>query len=621
LATEKPAANEASAFVHMLRDRAARDPRSVALRVKRLGLWEETTWAGLADRVRVLAAGLTDLGVKVGDPVGIIASATPEAFALDLAIQAIGALTLPIHPYTSIADIRRPLELARVKVLLVGDLETADRLRSATELDSAPIETTVLIEGTAVRPSHNWTNLTLADLENRGRARGGSSSLDALVKERRADEAMSLHATAGTGGEPRLIRITSGNLVAAWSELFERFAPAAGDPFVVEAPISHAAGHATLLLLPLTFGATAHFPEHPGAVDEAMSDVLPAFSIALPQRWESRAAAIRAAVQQSGPIQRWAYRASMFAQRRLIARRTARGRSGLPLLAAASVGRFMVLNRILAKGGLHRLRHAAVGGRNVTTDVLDFWRSMGVPLVEFYGATEAAGLIAYQVETHAAPGTGLKPPSNMQVRIAEDGEIDIRGPGVALATGDGRGGQEGDGWIGTGDRGSLDARGVLTLSYRMSDLVTFEGQDVPVGEIERLLRNAIYIKNAAVVGRNRSALSALIDLDMPGVAAWARANGVRYGSLNSLARTPEVIGMVRGIIEATNETLSTKGMPAVKKFAVLDTTDGFEHTDVLAMTGEVRRDEVEKRYASIIDSLYENSQHPQKVRSHSEAKA
>jgi long-chain acyl-CoA synthetase len=620
VATDRPAAIEANALVHLLRDRAARDPQSVALRVKRLGLWQETTWLRLSVRVRNLALGLKALDVKVGDAVAIIAAATPEAVALDLAIQAIGALTLPINPYTSLADVRHLLDSARVRVILIGDLETADRLRTASELDDAAIETMVLIEGTSVRRLHAWRSVTLSELEGQGRTGDDKMSLELLVDGRFAKEPMSLHATAGTEGRSRLVPVTSTNLIAAWGEFLGGFQPTAGDRFVVEAPISHVAGRASVLLLPLLFGAVAHFPEHSAAVDEAMTDVVPNLSIALPQRWETRAASLRGAVQQSGLVHRWAYRASLAAQEKLRAGAPA-GRGSMWLRrSAALVGRWLVLGRILSKSGFHRLRHAAIGGRNVAPEILEFWRALGVPLVEFYGTTEASGLIAYQVND-APPGTDLRPPSNLELRISADGQIEIRGPAVArIEDSDRMPGSSDDGWLATGDRGSLDAHDVLTLSNRLSDMVAFQGKDVPIGEIERLLRNRGYIRHAAVVGRDRPSLAALVDLDMPSVAAWARANSVRYGSLNSLARTPEVIGLVRTIVDATNTTLAEQGLPPVMNFAVLETTEGFEESDVLALTGEVRREEVEKRYAAIIESLYARNHRNETVSSHSEAK-
>ena len=622
VATDKPLAIEANALVHLLRDRAARDPQSVALRVKRLGLWQETTWLELGMRVRDLALGLTGLDVKVGDAVAIIAAATPEAVAIDLAIQTIGAMTLPISPFTSLADVRHLIDSAGVRVILIGDLETADRLRTASELNDAAIETMVLIDGTSTQRSHAWRSITFSDLEGLGRAADHKMSLDYLVKERRAEEPMSLHATAGTGGRSRLVQITSTNLIAAWGEFLNAFQPAAGDRFVVEAPISHVAGRASVLLLPLLFGAVAHFPEHSAAVDEAMTDVVPNLSIALPQRWEMRAAAVRGAVQESGLVHRWAYRASLAAQIKLSADARAGRSSAWLRRAAALVGRWLVLGRILTKSGFRRLRHAAIGGRNVAPEILEFWRAMGVPLVEFYGTTESSGLVAYQIAHDAAAGTDLRPPSNLELRIAQDGQIEIRGPAVArVAYSDGATGSSDNGWLATGDRGSLDAQHVLTLSNRLSDIVTFEGEDVPIGEIERLLRSRGYIRHAAVVGRNRPSLAALVDLDMTSVAAWARANSVRYGSLSSLARTTEVIALVRTIVDATNTTLAEQGLPPVENFAVLETTEGFEETDVLALTGEVRRDEVEKRYAVIIESLYARNHRDETVSSHSEAKA
>jgi long-chain acyl-CoA synthetase len=457
--------------------------------------------------------------------------------------------------------------------------------------------------------------MTFSELEGQGRAAKSSASLADLVKDRRAGEPMSFHATAGTRGRPRLVRISSTDLITAWTEFLKGFQPGPKDSFVVEAPVSHVAGRAAVLLLPLLYGATAHFPEHPAAVDEAMADAVPTLSIALPQRWEARAAAIRGAVEESGPIHRWA------AQHALNADRVAGRGSALPRRVAATVGRWLVLGRILSKNGLGRLRHAATGGRTVAPDILEFWRDMGVPLVEFYGTTEAGGLIAYQSTAKAGAGSGLRPSSNLELRIARDGQIEVRSAAGSIEALERAPGKSDGGWLATGDRGSLDEHGLLTLSYRLSDLVTFEGREIPVGEIERLLRNRGYIRNAAVVGRDRPYLAALIDLDMPSVAAWARANSVRYGSLNSLGRTPEVIQLVRTIVDATNTTLAAQGLPPVKNFAVLDITEGFEQTDVLALTGEVRRDEVEKRYAATIDSLYSGQLHDVTVHSHSEAKA
>src|SRR5258708_17195566 len=426
----------------------------------------------------------------------------------------------------------------------------------------------------------------------------------------------------GAGGRLRLVRITSATLIAAWSEFLDGFGPSAQDSFVVESPRAHVGGRAAALLLPLLYGAAADFPEHPAAVDEAMAEVVPTLSIALPQRWETRAAALRGGVQQSGPIHRWAFRASRGAHQKMNAERAAGRPSPLPRRAGAVVGAWLVLGRILSKNGLHQLRRAATGGRNVAADVLEFWRAMGVPLVEFYGTTEAGGLIAYQAAAASGPGTGLRPPSTLELQIGDDGQIEVRGAGLGrVDDGDRSSAAPGDGWVATGDRGKLDANGELTLSYRLSDLALVESRDVPVGDIERLLRNRGYVLHAAVICRDLPFLIALVDLDMPGVAAWARANSVPYGSLNSLARTPEGVAPLQTIVDRPDVTLAAPNMPPGKEYAVLDTTEGFEQTDVLALTGEVRRDEVEKRYAAIVDRLYSSRHHDQAVPTKSEAKA
>jgi long-chain acyl-CoA synthetase len=304
--------------------------------------------------------------------------------------------------------------------------------------------------------------------------------------------------------------------------------------------------------------------------------VAPPISIALPQRWERRVADLETRVRESGPLHRWAYHASLDARR------------------LSGPGRWLVLDPIRRKLGLRRLRVAVVGGRHVPPELLDFWRRVGVPLVEFYSATEACGVIAFQPRP-APSGRGFHPLSRVRVRIGEDGEIEIEIGGAHAAAG---------GWLRTGDRGSLAEDGTLTLDYRLSDVIAVEGREVAIGEIERALRAQGHIRHVAVVGRDRPFLAALVELDFPSVAAWARANAVRYGSLGSLAGNPEVVALIASAVEAANAGLRERGLPPVEEFAVLGATEGFEAADVLALTGEVRRGEVEERYRATIESLY-----------------
>lgn len=261
------------------------------------------------------------------------------------------------------------------------------------------------------------------------------------------------------------------------------------------------------------------------------------------------------------------------------------------------LGRWLVLNPIRRKLGLHRLRAAAAGGRYMPPDLLDFWRRIGVPLIEFYGTTEACGLIAFQASTSAAAGSGMRPHSSISVEIDASGQVTVSGPGVAF------GEAGGQGWFGTGDRGEL-SEGQLSLSYRLGDVVEIDGREVPIGEIERTLRSQGHIRHVAVVGGGHPHLSALIELDYPSVAAWARTNSVRYSSLSSLAENHQVFELIQAAVEAANRSLEERGLPRVERFRILGATEGFENADVLALTGEIRRGQVETRYKDMIDSLY-----------------
>jgi long-chain acyl-CoA synthetase len=589
---DKVGSGEAAALVDLLRDRVERESSSIALRVKRLGLWEELSWAAYGQQVRDLAVGLAAHGVKAGDAIGVMAEATPESVGIDLAAQVLGAATLPINPYSSMSDVRYLVDNGRVRLLVIGDLETVDRLRAAADLEGSGITTAVIIEGATARPVRDWNLLTLADLRAEGAGSSRKEALSDLVSGRTAQETIALQPTAGSTAPPRLAAISSENLESAWTEFLAGLNPTAADAFVVEAPLYHVTGHASALLLPLLFGTVAHFPEHPGAVDEAMSDVAPTISMALPQRWETRAADLTTRVRESGIVNRWAYRSAMQTQRR----RAADGAGAHHKLLAA-LGRWLVLDPIRRKLGVNRLRAAAVGGHYMPADLLEFWRLVGVPLIEFYGTTEACGLIAFQGSTSALAGTGMRPPSTLSVKLDGSGQIMISGKGVASGV------HAEQVWVGTGDTGQL-SEGVLSLSHRLTDIVEIGGRDVSIGEIERTLRSQGHIRYVAVVGGGRPHLTALVELDYPSVSGWARTSGVRYSSLSSLAENQEVAGLIAAAVEASNHQLEERGLPRVEGFRILRASEGFENADVLALTGEVRRGEVEARYKHVIDSLY-----------------
>jgi long-chain acyl-CoA synthetase len=604
-AAEKVRSGEAAALVDLLRERVEQEPARIALRVKRLGLWEELSWAAYGKRVRDLTAGLAAVGVKAGDAVAVMAEATAEAVAVDLAVQAIGAATLPINPYSSMSDVRYLVDHGGATLLVIGDLETVDRLRAAAELDGAAITTAIILEGTATREVRDWRLFSFAELNALGAGSERRESLGDVVGTRTAQERIALHPTAGTTAHPRLTAISSENMEAAWTEFLTGLSPTRRDSFVVETPPYHVTGHASVLLLPLLFGAVAHFPEHPAAVEEAMAEVAPTISIALPQRWESRAADLTARVRESGFIHRLAYGAAVAAQTKVSAGEPAGG----PQRALAAAARWLVLDPIRRKLGLHRLRAAAVGGRYMPPDLLEFWRRVGVPLIEFYGTTEACGLIAFQTSPHAAAGTGMRPHSGVSVKIGGGGEVTISGRAVATAEAGGHdssahhAGRDARGWVGTGDRG-LMSDDLLNLSYRLSDVVEMSGREVPIGEIERILFSQGHIRYVAVVGRGRPHLAALIELDYPSVAAWARTNSVRYGSLGSLAENQQVRELIESAVDASNRSLEERGLPRVEGFKILSATEGFESTNVLALTGAIRRGEVETRYKPSIESLY-----------------
>jgi long-chain acyl-CoA synthetase len=587
-------------LIQLLDARMRDSPRAIAVRAKRLGLWEETTWGRLGDLVSRLAAGLASRGVGEGAVFGIISETTREVLALDLACQALGALSFPIHPSTPLDELQQEISEANVLGLAIGNPEILDRLRGRIKLAASNVQFAVMMESKAVWPEAEVQTLTLADLERAGAESLVQLEWSALVSQRTPDIPIALHATSGSSGKPHLATVSSASLLAAWSEFFERWRPTPWDRYVVELPISHLAGRAAMLLLPLRHGTVLHFPEHRDALIDAMVEVTPTISIALPATWKSRASEVHGRIDQSGRLRRRICELSL-AKRRESMRPDIAARSTKML---GALGWWCVLRPIRRKLGLHQVRTAWIGGAHVSPDLVDFWRTLGVPLAEFYSLTEGSGLVAFEDVLAHPSRAGLQPIDAITLSVAESGELRVKSIGAGNLLPTSANVVRAETWIATGDVVELSRDKTLRIKCRLTDMVNVNGEAIQLVEIERMLQRNRLIRRAAVVGAGRAYLSALVELDFQGIAAWARANSVRYGSVGSLATAPKVVELVAGAVSQSNQVLANRGVPPVQEFAILPASSGFEQSELVGTTGEIRRAEISKRFAVLIESMY-----------------
>jgi long-chain acyl-CoA synthetase len=378
-------------------------------------------------------------------------------------------------------------------------------------------------------------------------------------------------------------------------------------------PLCHIAERMITVVNQVVNGAVVSFAENLDTVRENLTEVRPHVFFAVPRIWEKLYNTIELRMRDASFAKRRAYAWAVSVGRAANARRQAALREGsepeeLPpaLRAALALADRAVLLPLRRRLGLDRTRFAISGAAPISEEVIDYFQSIGVPLSEGYGQTESSAIISVNPAGRSPLGTVGLPIPGLTLRIAEDGEILARSPGVMLgyykepeAT---AAAIDEGGWLHTGDVGELDATGRLRITDRKKDLIiTSGGKNIAPQTIESKLRTSPYIHDAVVIGERRKFVAALIVLDEDNLVAWAQRSRVHFGAYAELSRSQEVRKLIASEVDAVNGTLTH--VEAIKRFRILekrlDRDDGE-----LTPTLKVRRKIVEERYRALIEEMY-----------------
>jgi long-chain acyl-CoA synthetase len=353
-------------------------------------------------------------------------------------------------------------------------------------------------------------------------------------------------------------------------------------------------------------GFTSNCPESPETVQRDLRELGPTTVLAPPRIWENMLTGLQVKAADASPLKRWfveRFRAA--AERAEILRADGKAvPAGLRL--GCALGEFFVYGPIRDQLGLRRTRWALTGGAPLGPDTFRFFRSIGVNLKQVYGSTETTGLVSLQPDTEANPTTAGRPCEGIEVKIADKGEVLVRGAGIFKgyfkneeAT---REVIDAEGWFHTGDAGFIDPRGHLVIIDRAKDVGTLsDGTPFAPQFIENKLKFSPYIREAVAFGHERPFVSAMIAIDLNTVGNWAERRGIPYTSYMDLSQKPEVRGLVRDEIVKCNATLPDA--TRVRRFLLL-TKDLDADDGEMTRTRKVRRRLLVEKYAAFIDAFY-----------------
>jgi long-subunit acyl-CoA synthetase (AMP-forming) len=581
------AALEATARVH---------PHRVAYARKDSGAWRETSWAEYAAQARRAAKGFMALGVGSGRNVAILSGNRPEWFLSALGAIAAGGVPAGIYATSSSEQceyIARHCEAAVAVVENESHLATFLAFR-----DRLPdLRAIVLLEG----HSDAAGVVSWDELLRRGEA-VADALLEARIRALDPEGCASLIYTSGTTGPPKAVMISHRNILFVASTTTRVLDVGPADRGLCYLPLSHVAEQSLALFGPIVAGYSTFFAESLERVPDNLREVRPSFFFGVPRVWEKMQAAVAAGLAAASPF-----------RRRIVAWATEQGRRGGTALLqgrpggpAFALARVLVLSKVRVKLGLDRARICLVSAAPVTGETLDFFLGLGIPVLELYGMSECSGPATLSLPAACRLGRAGRTLPGTEVRIAEDGEVLIRGPHVFLgylkdeeATASAL---DAEGWLHSGDVGELDADGYLKVTDRKKELlVTSGGKKTGPAVLESRLKQLPAVAQAVVVGDGRHYLAALFTLDPLRVAATAAAAGSPALDVAQAAVCPVFRSHLERALESANRHFAR--FETIKRFVVLReefTVGGGELTPTL----KLKRRVIYEKYAAEIERLY-----------------
>ncbi|MFR0352536.1 AMP-dependent synthetase/ligase [Streptomyces sediminimaris] len=572
--------------------------------------WKSLSWAQAAERVYAIAAGLIELGVLPEQRVALASSTRVEWLLADLGIMCAGAATTTVYPQTNADESAFILADSDSRVLVAENAEQVAKV--AGKRAELPDLTHVVVIDAAGVETGDWV-LTLAELEARGAARLEKDP--ELIKERvgaiTRDQLATLIYTSGTTGRPKGVRLPHDN----WSYMAKAIA-ATGlvgpeDVQYLWLPLAHVFGKV------LTSGQieVGHVTAVDGRVDKIIENlpvVRPTYMAAVPRIFEKVYNGVAAKAKAGGGAK---YKIFQWAAG--VAREYAKAsqenfrRTGTPSVPFGLAARHKVADALVfakireAFGG--NLRACVSGSAALAPEIGYFFAGAGIHILEGYGLTESSAASFVNPGEAYRTGTVGKPLPGTEVRIADDGEILLRGPGIMQ-------GYHGlpektaevlepDGWFHTGDIGELSPDGYLRITDRKKDLIkTSGGKYIAPAEVEGQFKAVCpYVSNILVHGADRNFCTALIALDEPSLLEWAKDNGLEGRSYAEIVAEPATVALVEGYVKELNQGLQR--WQTIKKFRLLPRDLDVEHGEITPSL-KLKRPVVEREYKHLIDEMY-----------------
>lgn len=580
-------------------------PDRCAIREKWRGLWRETTWSEYLHRCLGFAEALKLKGLGPGDRVAIISDNRPEWLYADIGTQSLGAIAAGVYTTNPAEDVVWTLNHCRARVVVCEDQEQVDKIVDSAE--ALPHLQHIVVIETAGTGSYedprlsSWEEFCRPGLEVAAKLSAGE--IDQQLQALDAEQDSILIYTSGTTAKPKGVLLSARACLSLSTVYLDELGGDEHDTLLSYLPLCHVAEKIFTEFTPLTTGAIVHFGESLDTVRQDLVQVSPSIFLGVPRIWEKLHAGVEVAIRNTTPLKR---RLFFWAVTQGRAYFEAGTQASAALKAKRLLADWLVLRALRERLGLGRCRQPVSGAAPIAPELLQWFHWIGVPILEGWGMSETCGISHINRPDAFRLGTVGQASPGVECRLTEDGEVLVRGPQLFSgyldnpeATAEAL---DEDGWLHTGDLGTVDEDGYLKIVGRKKEiLITAGGKNLSPAKIENTLKTSPYIKEVAAVGDAKPFISALIQIDGDMVGDWASRRGLAYTSFEDLSGKPEVVKLIDEELRRLNEQLAR--VEQVRSFRLLPKELHQDDGEVTA-TQKLKRNVVYAKFAGLIDEMY-----------------
>lgn len=584
-----------------------------AYREKEYGIWQRWNWGEVADEIEALALGFLNLGIHEGDFVAIIGRNRPYFYWAMVAAQSVGAIPVPLYNDANAEEMEYVLSHCGARFIVVDDQEQVDKVIEIQE-SLHQFEHMIYLDPRGLRKYDHRRLHEYSHIQEQGRAARDEflPELKARTARLNMDSTCVMLYTSGTTGKPKGVVLSNRNVIVTSKNSSEFDSLKSDDQILAYLPMAWVGDFIFSVGQAYWTGFCVNCPESAETMMTDLREIGPTYYFAPPRFFEGQLTSVMIRMEDAGRFKKWLFHKYMAVARKVGPAILDGEPVSLMDRLSYKIGDLFIYGPLKNTLGLSRVRVGYTAGEAIGPELFEFYRSLGINLKQLYGQTEATVFITQQPDGEVQADTVGVPSPDVEIKIADNGEIYYRSPGVFVeyynnpeSTADTK---DADGWVATGDAGFIEkSSGHLRIIDRAKDVGKLaDGNMFAPKFVENKLKFYPDILEAVVFGADREMCVAFINIDLTAVGNWAERNNIAYASYQELAGHPEVYGTIAAHIEEVNKSVAQDEMLSgcqIHRFLILhkelDADDGE-----MTRTRKVRRKVVGEKFSDLLDALY-----------------